>query len=140
VTNGGLKVDLLARITNCLAGMAPHVRVRATARLLAEARDEIARLTSGEGRSTATTYSLTMGMGGLQLVAVRCEDRTYVVRWTKSMQGEIEQVGDGRGFDDLGIPPPPEPGIWLWQGTFHVDGDDVVYVGAWYRGNEGMLR
>jgi hypothetical protein len=39
-------MDLLTRITNCLAGMAPHVRVRATAQLLAEARDEITRLSS----------------------------------------------------------------------------------------------
>lgn len=56
----------------------------------------------------ATNYHLTMSEVGCQLVVVMCEHRPYVVRWSPWMSQEIDMCGDGRGFDDIEIPPPPK--------------------------------
>lgn len=72
-----------------------------------------------------------MKVRDLWLVVFHADGRTYLVDWCSELQTEVDEIGDGRGFDDLGIPPPDRYGAWMWHGEAYVDDDTVAYRGMW---------
>ena len=46
----------------------------------------------------------------------------FVVASSRAVSGDVAELGPG--VDDLGLPCPPHPGFWLWEGLAWYDGLD----------------
>ena len=46
----------------------------------------------------------------------------FVVASSRAVSGDVSELG--AHVDDLGLPDPPHPGFWLWEGIAWYDGLD----------------
>jgi hypothetical protein len=66
------------------------------------------------------------------IVAVTRRGR-YLIDWSGELHDDVGEIGDGTGFDDFGIAPPPGEGVWRFDGVVRggTEDDTLNFEGSW---------